>query len=192
MSLDAWVSSHKDDGFYQRIVDELTEETNALDNLVHSEKKYWEAFNRLNMLFLHLGSQITFDEVCARRYTACTVFSSLDWISKNKPLIDEIIQGIGGDGYGISTSNFGISISVSFGSGIIGIQSAGVPSKRTNDMGMSRALRPHSKAPSPDAMRSNVMNRNNPAFRASASNRSNQMNPNSPAYRSSRDGGRRK
>lgn len=191
MSLDSWVSSHRDDGFYQKVINELAEEENVISKLVHSEKKYWEAFNRLNMLFLHLGSEITFDEVYARRYTACTISSCLDWISKNKPLIDEIVQGIGGEGYGVSTSNFGVSISVSFGSAAISVPSAGGSLKRPNDIGMSRALRPHAKATSPDA-RANTMNPNNPAFRAAASNRSNQMNPNSRAYRSSRSGGKSK
>ena len=36
--------------------------------------------------------------------------------------------------------------------------------------------------------RSNSMNPNNPAHRASTNNRSNQMNPNNPAYQSSRQG----
>lgn len=44
----------------------------------------------------------------------------------------------------------------------------------------------HLSQPSPNDARSNSLNQNNSAFRASAINRSNQMNPNNPAYRSSR------
>lgn len=191
MTLDKWIANRPgDDGSYQRFSDELAEEEEAISNLAQ-ERKYWEAFNRLNMLFIHLTTQITFDEVSARRYTAFVMSSSLDWLSKNKPLIDDIVNGIGGDGYGIATSNFGISISVSFGSGTIGTQSTGGV-KRTTESGMSRALRPQKRGPSPAAMRSNVMNPNNPASRAAANNRSNQMNRNNSAYRSSRGGGKRK
>ena len=87
------------------------------------EEKYCEAFNRLNMLFLHLAYNMTYDQVCVNRYSAFTLSSSLDWISKTKYLIDEIIEGIGGEGFGISASNYGISISVSFGTGKISTQS---------------------------------------------------------------------
>ncbi len=57
---------------------------------------------------------------------------------------------------------------------------------------MNRALRQRVSGPSPSTNRSNVMNPNNPAFRAAANNRSNQMNLNSRAYRSSRSGGKGK
>ena len=42
----------------------------------------------------------------------------------------------------------------------------------------------------PNANRSNALNPNNPAHRATASNRSNQMNPNNPAYRTSKNSGK--
>jgi hypothetical protein len=190
MILDKWVLGRDEkDGFYNRIRDELTEEEETIRHLAE-EGNYWEAFNRLNMLFIHLTTQITHDEVYMHRYTAFVMSSSLEWVSRNKPIIDEIVEGIGGEGYGMSTSNFGISISVSFGSGTVGTQSTGRV-KRTSKAGMSQALRPQKRGPSPAAMRSTVKNPNNPAFGVAANNRSNQMNPNNPAYRSSR-GGKRK
>lgn len=167
----------------------LSEEENILKTMV-DEKKYWEAFNRLNLLFMHQSNDLEYDFNRGNR--PFQMSSMLDWISQNKSIIDEIVQGIGGDGYGISPSNSGVSMSVSFGSGNIGAPPSRKAANKTTSSGMSRALRPRAKTPSPNAMRSTVKNPNNPAFRATARNRSNQMNPNSPAYRSSRGGGKRR
>jgi len=48
-----------------------------------------------------------------------------------------------------------------------------------------------SPAPTPDDQRSNAMNPNHQAHKATGDNRSNQLNPNNPAYKSSRGFGGR-
>ena len=57
---------------------------------------------------------------------------------------------------------------------------------------VGRAFGFGSSGRNPNDDRSNSLNPNNAAYRASMDNRSNQMNPNNPAYRSSRRGGRRR
>ena len=60
------------------------------------------------------------------------------------------------------------------------------PAART-EAASSGGTRPSPLSPhSPSDDRSNSLNSNNAAYRASTNNRSNQMNPNNPAYRSSR------
>lgn len=167
----------------------LDTEQEIISGLV-KENKYWEAFNRLNSLFLFYSDHFEIDGT--RRQRPIIIPALLDWIAKNKKLIDSIVQGIEGDGYGISSSTFGVSISVSFGSGGVVIPVHGKAATKTTSSGTRRALSPRTRAPSPSAMRSNVKNPNNPAFRAATSNKSNQMNPNNPTYRSSRGGGRRR
>ena len=181
---------------YEHLKDFLAEDEQYMKALLQ-EEKYWDAFKRLNLMFLYQSSQLE-SEVRNnnnQRTMPSIMYALLDWISNNKGLIDEIVQGIGGDGYGISTSTYGINISVSFSSGNasnissnIGIQSPMKVTKKRDGGGINRATRQRARAPSPNANRSNTMNRNNPAFRAAANNRSNQMNRNSPAYRSSRSG----
>ncbi|MFC1953915.1 hypothetical protein ACFLWR_07325 [Chloroflexota bacterium] len=189
MTLDKWISERKgNDGYYQRKEEVLLEAEETISILV-SEQKYWEAFNRLNLMFLYFTSEFMVDDVYPRRYSAFVNSASIDWIAKNKQLIDDIVQGIGGEGYGISTSYYGVSISVSFGSGSISTQQS---TKATSSKaGTTRALRPQTRSTSPNN-RANVMNRNNQAFKAAANNRSNQMNKNSAAYKSSRSGSKGK
>ena len=188
--LDKWidkrVKSQEADG--QVFLRMLQEEETILKTMV-DEKQYWEAFNRLNLLFMHQNHEL---EIISGGKRPFQVSSMLDWISQNKSLIDEIVQGIGGDGYGISPSNYGISMSVSFGTGNIGAPTLKKVTTKTSSSGTRRALTSRTRTPSPSAMRSNVKNPNNPAFRAAGRNRSNQMNPNNPAYRSSRGSGRRR
>lgn len=168
MVLDRWF--HWDDkdrlGNYHHITNLLSEEEQTIKNLVQ-EEKYWEAFNRLNYLLLYCSHQLEPGESRdGTRNTPHTTYALLEWIAANKQLIDEIVQGIEGDGYGISTSLYGVSISVSFGSGGIGAQPA-TGGVQVKSGGMSRALRPRTRTSSPSAMRSNVKNPNNPAYRSS-------------------------
>ena len=185
---------------YQHLKDFLAEEEQYMKALLQ-EEKYWDAFKRLNLMFLYQSSQLEAEvrNGGAPRTMPSTMYALLDWISENKSLIDNIVQGIGGDGYGISTSTYGMNISVSFSSGNpsnigsnIGIQSPMRVTKKSDGGGINRATRQRARAPSPNANRSTVKNPNNPAFRAAANNRSNQMNRNSPAYRSARSGSRGK
>ena len=62
---------------------------------------------------------------------------------------------------------------------------AKVPPARLTASGGGAATRPN-RGPSPNDQRSNTLNSNNPASRATASNRANQMNPNNPSFRASR------
>lgn len=167
----------------------LDMEQEIISSLV-KEDKYWEAFNRLNSLFLYYSDHLEHEGT--RGHRPIMIPALIEWIAKNKNLIDDIVQGIGGDGYGISSSTLGVSISVSFGSGGVVAQAPGRTTSKASSSGTRRAIRPQARTPSPSAMRSTVKNPNNPAFRAAAGNRSNQMNPNSRAYRSSRGGGRRR
>jgi len=187
-------------GGYEHLKDFLAQEERIMKAHLQ-EKKYWDAFKRLNLMFLYQSSQLEAEvrNGGAPRNMPITMYALLDWVSDNKELIDEIVQGIDGDGYGISTSTYGINVSVSFPSGNnantgsnIGIQSPTRVTKQSGGGSVNRATRQRARAPSPSTQRSNVRNPNNPAFRASVSNRSNQMNPNNPAYRSSRSGGKGK
>ena len=163
------------------------------------EGNSWGAFTRLNILMLFCSHELEPGEARdGTRRTPFTMYALLEWVSNNKDFIDEIVQGIGGDGFGLSTSIYGMNLSVSFSSGQnsnpnsnMGVSSI-QPVGKSESGGMTRTPRSTSRAPSPSAMRSNVKNPNNPAFRATASNRSNQMNPNNPAFKSSRGGNRSK
>lgn len=198
--IDRWIQwdNKQRMGNYQLLLDLLAEEEQTMKTLVH-EEKYWEAFKRLNLMFLYFSHQLEPGESRDGTHnTPHTMYALLEWISNNKELIDEIVQGIGGDGYGISTSIYGMNMSVSFSSGNnsninsnMGVSSI-QPIGKSESGGVNRALRPRVRAPSPNANRSSVKNPNNPAFRAAANNRSNQMNRNSPAYRSSRSGSKGK
>ena len=182
---------------YESVKTLLEDETQKMDAMV-DEEKYWEAFNRLNLMLLFCSHELEPGELRDGTInTPQTMYALLEWVSNNKELIDTIIQGIGGEGYGISTSIYGMNLSVSFSSGNnsninsnVGVSSI-QPVEKSEGDGMNRALRQRVSAPSPNTNRSNVINPNNPAFRSAANNRSNQMNPNSPAYRSSRTGGKK-
>lgn len=195
--IDKWIQwdDKRRMGNYQLLLDLLAEEEQTMKTLVH-EEKYWEAFKRLNLMFLYFSHQLEPGGSGAGTHnTPHTMYALLEWISNNKELLDEIVQGIGGDGYGISTSIYGMNMSVSFSSGNNSNVVSGIGVQSSNKVtatggGMNRALRQRGSAPSPNANRSSVMNPNNPAFRAAATNRSNQMNPSSRAYRSSRSGSR--
>jgi len=179
---------------YEHLKSLLEEETQNM-NVMVDEGKHWEAFNRLNLLLLFCSHELEPGESRdGTQRTPFTMYALLEWVSNNKELIDTIIQSIGGEGYGISTSIYGMNLSVSFSSGNnsninsnMGVSSI-QPIGKSESGGMNRALRQSVRAPSPNTNRSNVMNPNNPTFRAAANNRGNQMNPNNPAYRSSRIG----
>ena len=98
------------------------------------------------------------------RQTPFTMYALLEWVSNNKELIDTIIQGIGGEGYGISISTYGMNLLVSFSSGNnsninsnMGISSI-QPIGKSESGGMNRALRQSIRAPSPNTNRSNALN----------------------------------
>jgi len=198
--LDSWfdLTNKQRVAVYERKKAMLEEETQNMNAMV-DEGKHWEAFNRLNLLLLLCSHELENGE--ARDGTKNTPYimkALLEWVSNSKELIDTIIQGIGGEGYGISTSIYGMNLSVSFSSGNnsninsnMGVSSI-QPIGKSESGGMNRALRPRVRVPSPNANRSSVKNPNNPAFRAAANNRSNQMNRNNPAYRSSRSGSKGK
>ena len=196
--IDGWIQWNDKQimGGYQHLKDFLAEEEQIMEAFLQ-EKKYWDAFKRLNLMFLYQSAQLEAEvrHTTNQRTMPSTMYALLDWISENKSLIDDIVQGIGGDSYGLSTSTYGINISVSFSSGNnsnisnnIGIQSPKKITKKSDGGNINRATRQRARAPSPNANRSTAKNPNNPAFRAATNNRSNQMNRNSPAFRSSRSG----
>ena len=162
---------------YEHLKDFLAEAEQFMKALLQ-EKKYWDAFKRLNLMFLYQSAQLEVEVSSggAPRNMPITMYALLDWIAGNKSLIDDIVQGIGGDGYRLSTSTYGINISVSFSSGNpsnigsnIGIQSPMGVTKKSGGGGMNRATRPKGRAPSPNARRLNVRNPKNPAHRSSRS-----------------------
>jgi len=196
--IDKWIQwdNKQRMGNYQLLINLLVEEEQTMKTLVE-EENYWEAFKRLNLMFLYFSHQLEPGESRDGTHnTPHTMYALLEWISNNKELLDKIVDGIGADGYGISSSIYGMNLSVSFSSGNnpnvnsnIGV-SSNQPIGKTTSGGMNRALRQRARALSPNANRSSVKNPNSPAFRSAANNRSNQMNRNSPAYRSSRSAGK--
>ena len=102
------------------LINILTEETANLTKLV-TEEEYWEAFKRLNLVFMHVTSDLEHDFMRGNR--PFQVAALLDWIAENKSLVDEIVDGIGAEGYEISPAIYGVSMSVSFNTGVIEAQS---------------------------------------------------------------------
>jgi len=188
--LDGWLWGNKTRVVKYESTVKLTQEEEQVLKALVQDKKYWEAFNRLNLLFLYCSQELEpGEDRDGTKNSQYIMYALLEWISNNKELIDTIIQGIGGEGYGISTSIYGMNLSVSFSSGnnanivsSMGINSIQPIGKSTGG-GMNRATRQRVRAPSPNANRSTVKNPNNPAFRAAANNRSTQMNKNSTARR---------
>ena len=185
---------------YERLKTLLEEEEQEMTALVDHEK-HWEAFQRLNLLLLYCSDQIEPGEGGGHKaHRAPTLYALVEWwTADKKELIDEIVRGIGADGYGLSTSIYGMNLSVSFSTGAsssldnrLGAETSAGPPVGSETSGMTRALGHHTRAPTPNDNRSVTMNPNNPAFRAAADNRSNQMNPNNPAYRSPRGGSKGK
>ena len=181
---------------YERKKTMLEEETQNMNTMVN-EGKHWEAFNRLNLLLLSCSHELENGEY--RDGTKNTPFimkALIEWVSNNKELIDKIIQGIGADGYGISSSIYGMNLSVSFSSGNASNINSNMdvnsvqPIGKSEGGGMNRVVGRQVNTTTPNTNRSNVMNPNNPAHKADTNNRSNQMNPNSSAYHSSRSGGK--
>ena len=64
----------------------------------------------------------------------------------------------------------------------VGVEAEGIPTNEPSRSGGVGSGQP-SRSPSPNDQRSNSLNPNNAASRASANNRSNQMNPNNSSFR---------
>lgn len=198
--LDKWFNRDNPERFakYENSKRWLAEEEKALKTLIE-EEQYWEAFNRLNYIFLCCSQELeNGDYRDGTRNTPYVMHALIEWTSSNKKLIDSIIRGIGGDGYGISTSIYGMNFSVSFSTGVDATIASNIsvnsnpPVRNSTGSGINRAVTHRVRAPSPNSSRSDTKNPNNPAFRATAVNRSNQLNPNSSIYRSSRGEGKSK
>ncbi len=130
----------------------LTEETANLTKLV-AEAKYWEAFKRLNLLFMHITNDLEHDFMRGNR--PFQVAALLNWIAENKFLIDEIVDGIGAEGYGISPAIYGVSMSVSFGTGVTEAHSTTQAVGRPKKVSMLGAKNPQGRVGTPN-QRSNV------------------------------------
>ena len=96
---------------YERIKSIIEEETPNIRNLI-SEGKCLEAFNELNLLLLYCSSQL--EHIKNSALTPFIMHALLEWVSNNKELIDDVVKGIGGEGYAIFTSLNGINLSVTF------------------------------------------------------------------------------
>ena len=125
----------------------LTEETANLTKLA-VEANYWEAFKRLNLVFMHVTSDLEHDFMRGNR--PFQVAALLDWIAENKSLIDEIVDGIGAESYGISPAIYGVSISVSFSVGVIEAQSTTQAVGRLKKVSMLGAKRPQARVGTPN------------------------------------------
>jgi hypothetical protein len=129
------------------LINILTEETANLTKLA-VEANYWEAFKRLNLVFMHVTSELEHDFMRGNR--PFQVAALLDWIAENKSLIDKIVDGIGAEGYGISPTIYGVSLSVSFGTGVIEEQSITQAVGRAKKASMLGAKNPKGRVGTPN------------------------------------------
>ena len=131
----------------ENLINILTEESASLTKLV-TKAEYWEAFKRLNLVFMHVASELEHDFM--RRNRPFQVATLLDWIAENKSLIDEIVDGIGAEGYGISPALYGVSMSVSFGTGVTEAQSTTQAVGRPKKASMLGAKNPKGRVGTPN------------------------------------------
>jgi hypothetical protein len=113
MILDNWLDGRLQtlaDKDALRALDELEEEAREIEKLT-GEGKYWEAYKRL-------FACISFFNTVAHQYPnirSGIIRRLLDWIEKTKKAVDEIVKGVGGNGYTIGVSlPFGVSVAISF------------------------------------------------------------------------------
>ncbi len=97
----------------EKFLDELNREASEIENLAKSveSEKCWNAWIRLTacISFLNLASQQHPSKQPA------IIQRLLNWIQAIKGAIDNIVKGMGGNGYSIGVSApFGVSISISF------------------------------------------------------------------------------
>jgi hypothetical protein len=116
MVVDEWLSGQimLNEENASQIVDQALEELEEESKKVRAlaqEKKYWDAYTRVVFCISFLN--IAFQQDPSKQ--PGIIRRLLDWIQKMKDIVDQIVKGIGGNGYSIGVSGpFGVSISISF------------------------------------------------------------------------------